>query len=1357
MKKKLIFIIIILLSLVPFLPVLPSQYQNPTIIGTRQGLSSTKINSLIQDTKGFIWVGTEDGLNKFDGHHFTIYKKMERDTTSLSNNNVKAIYSDSEGNLWVGSMMGLQYYNREKDSFTTASLGQSNDVMQKNSFLWIQEDSQKNVWFSIYNLGVLKYSLITKRSVLYRSISDGGKLSSKSIRHIMESQNGEVWFTSFDNGITIYNPKENSFHNYNTENTNLPTNSILRVCELSNGNIIVATLGMGVYLFDRVTSSFVKTSLGVTAFAVEQINDGTVLIGTEGEGLFYVDSLNQKVMRHPAISSLKNDINGSKMHCLLEDVNGNLWIGMYNDGICYLPKEPEGFINYKRNYDNKNSLSYGQITGITTDGDGNIWFATDGGGLNFLDKLTGKYIHYRHKAGDRRSLPDDAVVSVFRDSKGVIWAGTYIGGLCRFDKASGSFVSFQYAEGKNSLPDNYVKSIVEDANQNLWLGTDGGGISYFNTTTNTFTNYSSAKNKGLVLDNVACLYLQNNKTLRIGTHAGISWLDVATRKFTSYEDNTSVKNLTIYSINEDHKGDVWLGTTSGLYKYNPRNDSFQYYDLSSRFRNIVINGIIPYKDQLWLSTNEGIVCYVPASKEIIYFIANNDLGGANFIRSSYYISPEGEIFFGSGDGCYAFYPEKLNLKEYSPKVYITDLEIFNEPVTVGKSYKGHLILEKALDYTKEITLKYSENSFTLRFSSPAILYPSSVYYMCYMDGVDKQWVSYPYTQQSVTYANLSPGTYTFYVYASNLPGVRGENVTTLLIEVLPPVWLTWWAKSGYIILSLFILGAIMWVSYIRMRDRNELKMERLRAQEQEELSRNKMQFFTNISHEFRTPLTLIVGPLQEMYQTESDKERSHITKMMLRNANRLLRLINQILDLRKAENNKIEIEAHSINLVSFVQDFIGIFSDMMHRKDISLSLDYNSKDIIIWYDPDQLEKCLYNLLSNAIKYTEDGGRIHISINRQLDNDVLLSIQDNGLGINKSEQPYLFDRFYQGEYSKGSGTGIGLHLVKTIVELHRGRISVESEEGVGSCFTIQIRGGREHLNATDCKAEPWVPLDTDIQLKKEENTEQESLSSGQESKEGNKPLILLVEDETDMRMYIRHELIDLYCIEESKNGREALNKLETLQPDLIISDIMMPEMDGIEFTRIVKTNIETCHIPVILLTANNEVEHQLEGLETGADSYIVKPFRTDYLRVRIRKLLEMRKKMRERIMRMLDLEAKNIDVVNVDEILLQNSISFIRSNISEPELSVEEMAKNLNMSRTNLHRKIKMLTGQSPVELIKTIRMKQAAYFLKKGSLTISEVAYEVGYNSLSYFSSSFTSYWGVSPSVYIKNSQHESE
>jgi len=1329
-----------------------TQYQEPKILGSQQGLSSAKVNSIIQDEKKFIWIATEDGLNKFDGYRFIVYRKIENDTTSLLNNNISALCYDSEKRLWVGSMSGLMYYDNRKDSFVKANLGQSEDLMMKNAYNWIMEDSEKNIWFSVHDLGVFRYSLKTQQSVLYKSISDGGDLCSKSIRHISEDKDGNIWFSSFDNGITVYNPRDNSFSQLNTDNSNLSTNSILRISPLHNGNMLVTTLGSGIYIFDKALGKFYKTNSNVTAFAAEQIRDHSVLIGTEGEGLLYMNASGGNIYSHPAIPKQRDEIISSKIHCLLEDDNGDLWIGMYNSGVCYLRKEPYGFTSYRKNYDNVNSLSYGQITGITTNEANNIWFATDGGGLNYYNRTTNKYTYYKNKKGDRNSLPDDAVVSVFCDSKRNIWAGTYLGGLCRFDKSTGGFITYQHADNENSLPGNFVKCIVEDQYNNLWLGTDGNGISYFNTTSGTFKNYSASEYDGFISDNVTSLYLQDNKTLWIGGYTGIFKMDVESRIFKSYEDEISVSNLTIYSITEDNHKNLWVGTSSGLYKYSPDNDAFQKYYLPDRFRDIVINGIVPYKDQLWLSTNSGIVCYIPDKKHISAVINNNDLGGTNFIRSSYYKSPDNEIFFGGGNGCYAFYPEKIELEEYSPKVYITNFEIFNEAVAVGRQYNGRVILNESLAYTDYITLKHSENTFTFRFSSPTTLYPSSISYLCHLEGADNQWVYFPPTQQSVTYANLSPGIYTFQVYASNIPDPTAKDVTTLTIEILPPVWLTWWAKTGYVIGALLLLALIFWVIYIRIRDKSELKMERLRAKEQEELNQSKMQFFTNISHEFRTPLTLIISPLKEMEQSETNQNHVRLIQIMLRNANRLLRLINQILDLRKAENNKIKIEAHPIDLVLFSRDFIGLFSDIVHKRNISLSISNNSDDIEIWYDPDLLEKCLYNLLFNALKYTPDKGKIELIIEKQSDNNVLLSICDNGSGIKQEELPYLFDRFYQGEYSRNSGTGIGLHLVRTIIELHHGNIHVESEEGAGSCFTIFILGGKAHLNPEDCNNTQWLPAVADSKLT-DDKAEIEDVvhkDSPDEQDDAGKPLILLVEDEDDMRAYIHYRLSDSYRIIEANNGKDALEKLKALQPELIITDIMMPEMDGIEFTRIVKENMETCHIPVILLTANGETEQKLEGMDTGADSYIVKPFNSDYLHIRIKKLLETRKKMREKFSRLLNLEAKEVEVTNPDELLLQNCISFIRSNISEPDLSVEEIAKKLNVSRTNLHRKIKTLTGSSPVELVKTIRMKQAAYLLGKGSMTISEVAYEVGYNSLSYFSSSFSSYWGATPSEYIK-------
>ena len=1318
------------------------------MLGAQYGLSSPKINNTIaQDDKGFIWIGTEDGLNKYDGSDFTVYKKINGDSTSIKSNIITSLFLDSENRLWIGSMMGLQYYDPEMDRFRQPALGNLSNVIQNKPILWIMEDSRNNIWFSVETKGVVKYSLDTKKSVLYKSIHDGGYLCSYSIRNIIEDNDGNIWFSSLDNGITIYNPNNDGFYQQNRTNSNLSTDAILRIAALDKNNMLISTLDDGIYIFEKQTNQFRKTKLKATAFAILRTKDNEILIGTEGEGLFRVEIENDNILYHPTTFAQIKEVVNSKIHCLYEDRNGNLWIAMYNDGIGLLKRYPAGFTNYSRDYNNSNSLSYGQVTGITTDPNSNIWFATDGGGLNKYDRKSKKYTHYRNNTFNKHSLSDDAVVDVFCDKQGTIWAGTYTGGLCKYNNAGG-FISYKHSNTNNSPPGNYVKCITEDSKNNLWLGTDGTGISYFNPKSGIFKNYSKADNNELVSDYITFLYLQNDSLLWIGSHFGISAFNIDSNTFKTFRES-HIHNTTIFSIAEDHSKNLWIGTPSGLYKYDQKINDFLNDNLPDDLKNIAVMSVVPYKDELWLATGKGIICYNLKEEEIVNYISNLDLGGTTFIRSAYYLSPHNEIFFGGGNGCYSLCPDKMDKEIYSPNVYITQLAIFNEPILVGKAYNGRAILNKSLEYTDHITLKHSENNFTLKYSSPGAPYPASISYRCMMEGVDVDWIAYTPSQQSVTYANLSPGTYTFKVYASNISNPSIKNITKLTIKILPPIWFTWWAKLIYVLLLFLLLYTVMRFFYVRIKEKNELNIERLKVKKQEELNINKMQFFTNISHEFKTPLTLIISPLRDMQQTEENKERAHLIKVMLRNADRLQRLINQILDLRKAEYDKIEIRVHPLNIISFVQNFLGLFSDIIQRKNIAMSFSYDITEGVIYYDPDLLEKCLYNLLFNALKFTPDGGKIHISI-EQSGNDVLLSIKDNGCGISKEDIPFLFDRFYQGPLSKSSGTGIGLHLVKIIVELHLGSITVDSEVETGSCFTILIKGGKGHFLPENYDEALWEYTEYGVgdpvhtpQIN-EANQQKESAKTG-------KPCILLVEDDIDMRIYIQQQLSVLYDIVEVSNGRKALTKLQNMQIDLIISDVMMPEMSGIEFTRIVKENIDTCHIPVILLTAADDIEHKLEGVETGADSYITKPFNMDYLQTRIKKILELRKKLQTKFSQHLNMEASEIEITNTDERLVQDCISYIRNNISEPDLTVELLAKKMNVSRTNLHRKVKIATGNTPIELIRIIRMKQAAYLLEKGILTVSEVAYGVGYNSLSYFSTSFTQYWGVSPSVFIQN------
>ncbi len=1344
MKNTILFLLLVLFSLELYGKNKHIQYQKPQLLDSRHGLSNTKVNDIVQDKEGYIWIATDNGLNKYDGYKFVVYKKEDKKKGSLINNYITSLYYDSQNRLWVGTMNGLQYYDRDYDCFTTVTLGQFNSVAYK-SYNYIMEDSQKNLWLSIHDVGVVKYSLKTKEFNLYTSLGNGGDLCSSSIRHIMEDKEGQIWMSSFDKGITVYNPKNGEYHYYTMENSNLPTNSILKMELIGNDKILLSTLGKGVVLFSPKTNECKQTNILGNSFTMSRISDSSIVVGTEGDGLYISDFHNEDFIPHYAIPSSYREVISGKIHSLFEDANQNLWIGVYNRGVCYLKKEPKGFYKFQKDYDTSNSLSYDQIAGVSIDKEGIVWFATDGGGLSKYEPQTQRFTHFNSK---NSSLPDDAVVCSYVDKENQLWLGTYLGGLSKYVKSKDSFLSFRHSLDSNSIAGNFVKAIIEDNQDNLWIGLDVYGISRFDKKTEKFTNFSSLDHSNFISDNVISLFLQNDEVLWIGSYIGLSLFNLQTEEFLDTQHYSEIKGVSIYCITSDKKKNLWLGTSSGLFKYDQENDYFEYHALSDNIRDFVINGIVSYDTYLWLSTDDGVVCYNYEKYEVEAMINNTDLDGINFIKSSYFMSPDNYIYFGGGNGCYTFHPDSIELSHYSPPVYITGIQIFNKAIEIGKKYNGRILLPKSIHDLDEIHLRYSENNFSLSFSTPMPKYAASNLYSCKLEGVDSEWTLLSPMQQGITYANLHPGEYIFKVCAGNVPHYRDANITTLKLIVLNPWWMTWWAKVVYFLIAIGVVFLILWIIYVRIKDRNELFLERLKAKKQEELNDNKLQFFTNISHEFRTPLTLIISPLQELIQKENNKEHKKLFSIMLRNANRLLRLINQILDFRKVENNQIELKVQAICLPLFVRSFTEAMLDIINKREINYSLVVEEEDIMIYYDADLLEKCLYNLFFNALKYTPNKGTITIKIKRGID-DVMLKITDSGKGINSRDIPYIFDRFYQGEFSQKSGTGVGLHLVKNIVELHSGSICVDSIENEGSCFTLHIKKGFSHFDQKDCLLEAWSPTDLSLVDDLEESVDLVLADSG---KKEEKPIILLVEDESDMRMFVKHELENEYQIIEADNGENALNQMKSIEPNLIIADMMMPQMDGLEFIQRVKDSMETFHIPIIMLTANSEIEYKVKGIEVGADSYIVKPFNVNYLRTRIRKLLEVRKKLQEKyknFLSILDVE-KDAETKNPEEELLKKMVGFIKDNISDSSLTVETIAKELGISRTNLHKKIKTLIDKTPVELLRELRMCHAAQLLKTGNLNVSDVAYQVGFNSLSYFSSTFTSYWGVSPSVYIK-------
>lgn len=1373
MKKTLLVAIIYLLAVLNNqLFAYPDMQSMITFLFTTEhGLSSTKVTTILQDNRNFLWIGTEDGLNRFNGYDFTIYKTQPNDSLSLISNHITALFQDSKNRLWVATIAGLEYYDLAYDGFINVSLNQPDEVVKNNKCTDILEDSRGNLWFAVSGYGVVCYSPDTESSLLLTPSEKSSSLSlcSSYIESVAEDKEGNIWFASQDNGISIYNPTTQSFQNYNKENSTLLSNAVFDLCPRSNGDMLISTLRQGLSVYDSQTKQFIsypevfnKPNIR-SVFCANEDLDGNILVGTEGKGVFVFDPEKRELKQHPIFKEMVDEIGDSKVHSINKGNYNYLWMSLSYKGVFVMGYEKTGFKSLKKINHEPNSLNYGQVTGITTDEEKNIWIATDGGGLNRYNPQTKRYTHYTYDPNNPQTISDNAVVSVFCDSKNRVWAGTYIGGLCLFNKDTDTFTRFKAEKGNtNALQSDFIKSIQEDKRGYLWLGTNGGGLTRFDPENKTFRTFRSADNRGLVNDHIIILFIDSKNRLWIGTYFGLSCMDIDIESFTFFDRSNGLSSLSIFSVAEDAEGNIWVGTADGLNKYNPEDNSFtKVYPVSQEYYSPVVNGILTHKskNQLWLSTNHGIVRYSPETGQLRRYFVNSGLQSNEFLLGSYYKSPDGEMFFGGVSGLNSFYPDDIYEDITTPKVHITGLKVFNDPISINEKVNGQVILTQNIEISKKIKLKHNHKNFTLDFVAMGIFDPYLAVYSSKLEGFDKDWIKYNYSHRSITYTNLNPGTYVFRIKASSSPDVWADEETSLIIEIEPAVWDTWWAKLLYVVLSLILLYMITKFVYGRFKVKDQLRIERIKLKQQEELNASKSEFFTNISHEFRTPLTLIVGPLERLLRDEKDEEKRKTAFLIFRNVERLQRLINQILDLNKIEDGRINLHVQPVELVSFITNIISPYTELVKQKHISLTYTWDPNVINIWYDHDLLDKCLNNLLYNAYKFTPENGKIHVDVRMTDDGNVLVSIKDTGIGMNDETVKHVFDRFFQGHSNQNRmGTGIGLHLTKTIVELHKGHIIIDSEPNVGSTLSIVILSGNSHflpeeiVKNNELQGENTEKDDVLGALKNIEsikNLTPESVSIRENRDDSNLPIILLVEDDADMRIFIRQELESQYQIEEASNGKEGLEKARKMMPDLIITDVMMPELNGFELCHILKTGATTSHIPVIILTAQGSMEHRMEGLETGADSYIAKPFHSRHLKIRIEKLIELRNKMKERFSKSINMDAQEITLTSMDERLLQNAIDYVRNNMENPELSVEDMSKKLGLSRTHLHRKLKALTGQTPVEFIKMIRMKQAAYLLSTGKLSISEVGYKVGYSTPSYFSSSFNAYFGMSPSAYM--------
>lgn len=1404
-------------------------------LSTDRGLSNSEVYSIVQDKEGFIWIGTADGLNRYDGRTFKTYRKDEKDSTSLRHDVINSLFVDTRGTLWVGTDQGgVSKYDKEKDHFINY-LTNPNDTASilSNRITAITEDKNGGMWFASYfGLNLLKqssnkfirysddpelvitdeaiHSLIEKkiytpyvnalsklkgakirRNSLYNRLKeisanfledsfydilgliDPNGILYNDIRALYTDPSGNIWIGYSIGFVSVLNPETGKFKHMRfvtPEAKNPGVFFVTSICSDDN-RIWVSTRGEGVWILDQKTakwSKFDKIS-GEFINTLMRDNTGNLWFGGQESGLLLYRKTDSKIVSYKYDQFDDSSLSGNIVSCIFEDRQKNLWVGSLQADLNFVIKA-NPFLGYKQDYANSQRLTNKNVSSVLEDGENKLWVGYyNDGGIDVIDRSTGNKRYISPQKESRNGLGEGTVHCIYKDRKSNIWVGTYFGGLQMYDRRNGKFISFLHnpTDGQ-SIAGNDVRSITEDKQGNLWIAIHGGGVDKLIPSTKKFehhkVDYGNLSNT-IASDWVLSIYCDLEDNIWVGSIDGISVIDKGTKAIRKYRnqpnDNKSLSNNFVHSICQDSKGNMWFGTAFGLNLLNKRDGTFTTFTIKDGLTNNKVTGII--EDQfgnLWISTFKGLCRFTPGEKKFKTFDIKDGLVTDEFLSPGGFKSQKGEIFFGGKQGLISFLPGNIVENNYKPPVYITGFRLFNKPVEIVSS-ENVFSLKKQSIYTREITLKYSQNVFTFEFAALNFIEPEKNLYAYKMLGFDKDW-NFIGNRNEVTYTNLPPGKYVFQVKAANNDGVWNDLPATINLTIVPPWYKTVWAYLLYILLIGSSIAYLRFTFLQREKLKREIELEQMEARQQHDLDLMKLRFFTNISHEFRTPLTLILAPLEKPFHLLSREKLEHNYKLIYKNASRLLRLINQLMDLRKLEAGGLKLEASENDIVRFVRDISSTFQIEATERSINFQVVTTLDSLPVWFDPDKLDKILYNLIANAFKFTDNGKSITVYISTKnseinnYNNDIQfveITVEDSGIGIEEDDLDHIFDSFYQAETAqKNLGSGIGLALTKELVEIHNGTLKVESIKGKGSKFIILLPVGDKHLKPYQITDKGLT--DSTIHFFQDNNDDQ-GPSPVSESKDSDKiaPVLLIIEDHPDLRQFIKNEFENTFNVIEASDGNAGLDLAINSIPDIIISDIMMPGIDGIELCKRLKTDEKTSHIPVILLTARTASEQVVEGLETGADDYIPKPFSISILRARVHNLLESRKLLRKQFSKLPDI-SQVTTTTSLDQKFLERASKLIEKNISNSDFDAYVFSSDMGMSRSQLYRKIQALTGYSVNEFIRNMRLKKGAELLLTTEYSVSDIAFKVGFKEISYFVKCFTDYYKLSPSKYrVSNSK----
>ena len=1310
-------------------------------LSVKEGLSQNSVVSIAQDSIGYLWIATQDGLNRYDGKHFTVYPYAFVDITKPDYSNLGKVYTDRQGGLWMIPINRVPHkFNFKSEVFEA--------VPQVTDASVIYQDRDLNIWIgtysdglyvlrpgknvpeqvvatseingTIYNLTqnrtdhlmlaidekILEFDLTTNKILQVRPKAKNGDIVSRNFSDIVLDDRGRHWVGTFGDGL-YYSEKESTvFHRVAELPFTDPLPADLNITDLyfdSKNRLWIATYGRGLYLMNFDSNEIIHFGAEKHNPKALHYNDilcvyedysGTLWFGTDGAGISYYDEYLEKFNSLTNYETPEN-INIDVVRAIAVDNNNLVWIGTSGKGLTRYDPASNSWSTYKTEGKTVNSVSSNRIMSLWVDSENNLWVGTQGGGLN-IKNLDGTFTNFSPNTDI--SLSANTIWAIYKDNADRIWLGTREQGLVHFDRTKGEIEKYQHdRRNKNSIPSNNIRVMTADNNDNLWIGTESNGISFFNVKHKTFTNYrNTGTENSISSNNIKSLYFEAEKgQLWIGTNGGgLNVLDIENKKFKVYTAEQGLANNVIYAILPDEEGSLWLSSNKGITKFTPG----QTWETSPEIKN--------YTNYAGLATE--------------------------FNTGAYYKDDEGNLYFGGLDGFYWFRPDIIKENTFLPKTAITGFTVFDEPQSLAEN----------------LELPYDQNTISFTFSSLQFSLPEKNRYQYRLVNYDDDWVQSGNTNFA-RYTRLPPGDYRFQVKSSNYDGIWNETPVTYGFTIASPWYVTIYAKAGYLLL---FLGAIYGVyAYLkwRLRMRLDLELKEQEAHRLKKLNDLKSKLYTDISHEFRTPLTLISGPVDAKLSagglTETDFSNFSMIK---RNTNRLMALVDQLLHLAKLEQGKLKLKVTEGSLRLFLGMLATSFEHRAAQKNIIYTFDIRgSKNA--FFDEDALEKIVTNLLSNAFKYGKEGGICHFeAVNEE--GYLKLNVKNTVAEHFNIDLEKMFTRFYQkDEFAEGAG--VGLSLVKELVQLHKGEVRVQLEEGDTISFQVDLPAINHDGITTHTFAES-----SDGSQNSSKNDTIDVTTAKTSAKNGGideRPILLIVEDHKEVRDFLKSVWNKTYQIHESKNGKEGLKKALAIVPDLVVTDVRMPVLNGIELCNKLKTDERTSHIPIILLTASKDEEQELHGLKSGADDFITKPFKLQILQRRVENLIGTRKALRKRYSQELVLQAKDIAITPTDEIFLKRLQAVLDRHLSNPDFNTEIFSREIGMSRMQLHRKLLAFTGLSTTAFIRSQRLKQALRILKTSDATVSQVAYTVGFNTPSYFIKCFKETYKKTPSEFLQTTE----